>query len=157
MARWISTIVATALPKIGLALHARIKLLSWTITIYSLGQVDHVAARRSISDQLGRQAALLLCAFFHSVIGRVRLREQHLHLVPLRFIQSIGGGGFLPSASGIRRPTTSAVSADRALGMFSSILPHRGRRRADLSEVSSPQYWGLAWHLLRPNAPIGIA
>jgi EmrB/QacA subfamily drug resistance transporter len=150
-----STIVATALPKIGLALHARINWLSWTITIYSLGQVIMLPLAGRISDQLGRKRLFLLCAVLFTVSSVACGFANSIYtLVPLRFIQSIGGGGFLPSASGIVADHFGR-ERDRALGMFSSIFPIGGVAGPIFGGLIT-QYWD--WRgIFFVNAPIGIA
>jgi EmrB/QacA subfamily drug resistance transporter len=150
-----STIVATALPKIGVALDARINWLSWTITIYSLGQVIMFPLAGRISDQIGRKKLFLICAVLFTVSSVACGFANSIYtLVPLRFIQSIGGGGFLPSASGIVADHFGR-ERDRALGMFSSIFPIGGVAGPIFGGVIT-QYWD--WRgIFFVNAPIGIA
>jgi EmrB/QacA subfamily drug resistance transporter len=149
-----STIVATALPKIGFALHARINWLSWTITVYSLGQVIMLPLAGRISDQIGRKKLFLLCAVLFTVASVACGFANSIYtLVPLRFIQSIGGGGFLPSASGIVADHFGK-ERDRALGMFSSIFPIGGVAGPIFGGLIT-QYWD--WRgIFFVNAPIGI-
>src|SRR6202012_2227360 len=96
------TIVATALPALQHDLHAPITWSGWTITIYPLGQVLAMPIAGNISDQYWRKrvfliavavstAASLCCGFAPSIYW----------LVPLRAVQSLGGGALLPSANGI--------------------------------------------------------
>ncbi len=150
-----STIVATALPRIGVALHARINWLSWTITIYSLGQVIMLPLAGRISDQIGRKKLFLLCAVLFTVSSVACGFANSIYtLVPLRFIQSIGGGGFLPSASGIVADHFGK-ERDRALGMFSSIFPIGGVAGPIFGGLIT-QYWD--WRgIFFVNAPIGLA
>jgi len=150
-----STIVATALPKIGSALHARINWLSWTITIYSLGQVIMLPLAGRISDQIGRKKLFLLCAVLFTVSSVACGFANSIYtLVPLRFIQSIGGGGFLPSASGIVADHFGR-ERDRALGMFSSIFPIGGVCGPIFGGIIT-QYWD--WRgIFFVNLPVGIA
>ena len=150
-----STIVATALPKIGSSLHARINWLGWTITIYSLGQIIMLPLAGRFSDQIGRKKLFLLCAVLFTVASVACGFANSIYtLVPLRFIQSIGGGGFLPSASGIVADHFGR-ERDRALGMFSSIFPIGGVAGPIFGGLIT-QYWD--WRgIFFVNAPIGVA
>jgi EmrB/QacA subfamily drug resistance transporter len=148
------TIVATALPRIGSALHSRVNWLGWTITIYSLGQVIMMPLAGNISDQIGRKRLFVVCAVvFTAASAACGLSTSIYMLIPLRFIQSLGGGGFLPSASGIVADHFG-TERDRALGAFSSIFPIGG--------VAGPifggfitQYWD--WRgIFFVNLPIGV-
>src|ERR1700729_4218801 len=53
------TIVATALPAIQHDLHAQVNWSSWTITIYSLGQVLVMPLAGKLGDQYGRKEIFL--------------------------------------------------------------------------------------------------
>jgi MFS family permease len=74
-------------------------------------------------------------------------------LVPLRLVQSLGGGGFLPSASGIVADQFGR-DRDRALGLFSSIFPMGGVAGPIFGGLIT-QYWD--WRgIFFVNLPIGI-
>ena len=150
-----STIVATALPRIGSALHARINWLGWTITIYSLGQIIMLPLAGKISDQIGRKRLFVSCAVLFTVSSVACGFATNIYiLVPLRLVQSLGGGGFLPSASGIVADHFGR-ERDRALGLFSSIFPIGGVAGPIFGGVIT-QYWD--WRgVFFVNAPIGIA
>jgi len=149
-----STIVATALPRIGSALHARINWLGWTITIYSLGQIIMLPLAGRISDQFGRKRLFLICAAcFTAASVACGFSTSIYMLIPLRLVQSLGGGGFLPSASGIVADHFGQ-ERDRALGMFSSIFPIGGVAGPIFGGVIA-QYWD--WRgIFFVNLPIGI-
>jgi EmrB/QacA subfamily drug resistance transporter len=150
-----STIVATALPRIGSALHARINWLGWTITIYSLGQIIMLPLAGKISDQIGRKRLFVACAVLFTISSVACGFATSIYvLVPLRLIQSLGGGGFLPSASGIVADHFGR-ERDRALGLFSSIFPIGGVAGPIFGGLIT-QYWD--WRgVFFVNAPIGIA
>lgn len=149
-----STIVATALPKIGIALHSRINWLGWTITIYSLGQVVMLPLAGRIGDQIGRKKLFVICAVvFTAASIACGLSTSIYMLVPLRLLQSLGGGGFLPSASGIVADHFGD-NRDRALGLFSSIFPMGGVAGPIFGGLIT-QYW--TWRgIFFVNLPIGI-
>lgn len=149
-----STIVATALPRIGASLHARINWLGWTITIYSLGQIIMLPLAGRIGDQIGRKKLFVLCAVLFTVASVACGFATSIYvLVPLRFVQSLGGGGFLPSASGIVADHFGR-ERDRALGLFASVFPLGGIAGPIFGGLIT-QYWN--WRgVFFVNAPIGI-
>lgn len=149
-----STIVATALPRIGDALHARLNWIGWTITIYSLGSVIMLPIAGRISDQFGRKKLFLICVVLFTLSSvACGLATSIYMLIPLRLLQSLGGGGFLPSASGIVADHFGP-ERDRALGMFSSIFPIGGVAGPIFGGLIA-QYWN--WRgIFFVNVPIGV-
>ena len=149
-----STIVATALPRIGTSLHARINWLGWTITIYSLGQIVMLPLAGRIGDQIGRKKLFVLCAVLFTIASiSCGFATSIYMLVPLRLVQSLGGGGFLPSASGIVADHFGR-ERDRALGLFASVFPLGGIAGPIFGGLIT-QYWD--WRgVFFVNAPIGI-
>ena len=138
------TIVATALPAIEKELHAGINWSSWTISIYALGQVIAMPMAGKLSDIYGRKTVFLVatavftisslcCGFAGNII---------VLLIP-RFIQALGGGAFMPSATGIVSDHFGA-ERDRAVGMFTSILPVGGIIGPIVGGCSSPTGRGVA-------------
>ena len=149
------TIVATALPAIQHDLHARINLSGWTITVYALGQVLAMPLAGKLSDQFGRKRVFLLAAAVFTVASLCcGLANDIYTLVALRAVQALGGGAFMPSASGIVADHFGR-DRDRAVGMFSSIFPIGG--------IVGPIVGGLlvsywSWRgIFLVNVPIGIA
>jgi EmrB/QacA subfamily drug resistance transporter len=148
------TIVATALPSIERDLHSGLNWSGWTITIYALGQVIAMPMAGKISDMYGRKKVFVvsaavftlssLCCGFAGNIG--------ILLLP-RFIQALGGGAFMPSATGIVSDHFGQ-ERDRAVGMFTSILPAGGMIGPVLGGVFV-SYW--SWRgIFLVNVPIGI-
>lgn len=149
-----SSIVATALPSIGRSLHARINWLGWTITIYGFGQIVMLPLAGRISDQFGRKRIFLMCAVIFTVSSLACGLATNIYLlVALRFIQSLGGGGFVPSTYGIVADHFGR-GRDRALGMFSAVF--------SIGAVTGPicggfitEYW--SWRVIFfVNLPIGL-
>ena len=148
------TIVATALSAIQHDLHAQVNWSSWTITIYSLGQVLVMPLAGKLGDQYGRKeiflgavvlftAASLCCGFANDIYL----------LIVLRAVQAIGGGALMPSATGIVSEIFGA-DRDRAVGLFSSIFPIGGIIGPVLGGVFVT-YW--SWRgIFLVNVPIGI-
>lgn len=148
------TIVATALPAIERELHATINWSGWTISIYALGQVIAMPMAGKISDMYGRKKVFMISAaiFTLSSLCCGFAGNMALLLVP-RFIQALGGGAFMPSATGIVSDHFGA-ERDRAVGMFTSILPVGG--------IVGPVVGGLfvsywSWRgIFFVNVPIGL-
>jgi EmrB/QacA subfamily drug resistance transporter len=148
------TIVATALPDIERELHASINWTGWTITIYALGQVIAMPMAGKLSDMYGRKKVFIVAAvvFTASSLCCGFAGNMVLLLLP-RFIQALGGGAFMPSATGIVSDHFGS-QRDRAVGMFTSILPIGG--------IIGPIVGGLfvtywSWRgIFLVNVPIGI-
>ncbi len=148
------TIVATALPAIEHDLHAPINWSGWTITIYALGQVLAMPVAGKISDQFGRKKVFLICVATFTLASLLCGFSNDIGLlVVLRALQALGGGAFMPSASGIVADHFGR-ERDRALGMFTSILPIGG--------IAGPIMGGAfvaAWSwrgIFLVNVPIGL-
>jgi EmrB/QacA subfamily drug resistance transporter len=148
------TIVATALRAIQHDLRAQVNWSSWTITIYALGQVLVMPLAGKLGDQYGRKklflgavvlftSASLCCGF----AGNIYL------LIVLRAVQAVGGGAFMPSATGIVSEIFGD-DRDRAVGLFSSIFPIGGIIGPVLGGLFVT-YW--SWRgIFLVNVPIGI-
>ncbi|GIH20494.1 MFS transporter [Rugosimonospora africana] len=149
------TIVATALPAIEHDFRAHINWSGWTITIYALGQVLAMPLAGKISDQFGRKKVFLISAVVFTLASLSCGFATNIEtLVVLRAVQAIGGGAFMPSATGIVSDHFGK-DRDRALGMFASIFPIGG--------IVGPIIGGAfvaAWSwrgIFLVNVPIGIA
>src|SRR6202161_2012228 len=120
------TIVATALPAIEKELHAGIHWSSWTISIYALGQVIAMPMAGKISDMYGRKKVFLISAALFTVSSLCcGFAPNITFLLIARFIQALGGGAFMPSATGIVADHFGD-QRDRAVGLFTSIFPIGG-------------------------------
>jgi len=148
------TIVATALPSIQHDLHAQVNWSSWTITIYALGQILVMPLAGKLGDQYGRKKVFLgagvlfttasLCCGF---AGSISL------LIVLRALQAIGGGAFMPTATGIVAQQFGR-ERDRAVGLFSSVFPLGGIIGPVLGGIFVT-YW--SWRaIFLVNVPLGI-
>jgi EmrB/QacA subfamily drug resistance transporter len=148
------TIVATALPSLQHDLHSPVNWSTWTITIYALGQILVMPLAGKLGDQYGRKkiflgaavlftTASLCCGFANSIYM----------LIALRGLQSIGGGAFMPTATGIVSQQFGR-ERDRAVGLFSSVFP--------LGGIIGPVLGGLfvtywSWRgIFLVNVPLGI-
>src|SRR5882757_10470083 len=148
------TIVATGLPAIQRELHAPINWSSWAITIYALGQVLAMPMAGKISDMYGRRKVFLISAAVFTVASLCCGLAGNIYLlVALRLIQALGGGAFMPSATGIVSDHFGR-DRDRALGMFTSILPIGGIVGPILGGVFVAVW---SWRgIFLVNVPIGI-
>lgn len=149
------TIVATALSPIQNELHASLQWSGWTITIYSLGQVVIMPLAGKISDTYGRRRVFLVAAVVFTTASLLCGLSTNIYmLVALRAVQALGGGAFMPSASGIVSDHFGS-NRDRALGLFTSIFP--------IGAVVGPILGGvfvtyLSWRdIFFVNIPLGVA
>jgi EmrB/QacA subfamily drug resistance transporter len=148
------TIVATALPAIQRELHTQINWSGWTITIYALGQVVAMPMAGKISDMYGRKRVFLIAAVVFTASSLCCGFAGNIYLLLLpRAAQALGGGAFMPSATGIVSDHFGA-QRDRAVGMFTSILPIGGIIGPIVGGVFV-SYW--SWRgIFLVNVPIGI-
>ena len=148
------TIVATALPSIEHDLHAGINWSGWTITIYALGQVIAMPMAGKISDMYGRKKVFGVSAAVFTIASLCCGFAPTMPLLLLpRFIQALGGGAFMPSATGIVSDHFGP-ERDRAVGMFTSILPVGGIIGPIVGGIFV-SYW--SWRgIFLVNVPIGI-
>ena len=148
------TIVATALPAIERELHAGINWSSWTISIYALGQVIAMPMAGKISDMYGRKKVFMISAAVFTVSSLCcGFASSIPFLLVMRLVQALGGGAFMPSATGIVSDHFGG-QRDRAVGMFASIFPIGGIVGPVLGGVFV-SYW--SWRgIFLVNVPIGI-
>jgi EmrB/QacA subfamily drug resistance transporter len=149
------TIVATALPTLQHDLHTQLDWGGWTITAYALGQLLTMPVAGKVSEQYGRKRVFLgAVALFTLASLCCGLAGNIYELVALRALQSIGGGAFMPAATGIVTDLWGA-GRDKALGLFTSIFPIGGIVGPVLGGVFV-DYW--SWRgIFLVNVPIGIA
>ena len=148
------TIVATALGSIQTELHAQLNWSTWTITIYALGQVVVMPLAGRLSDMYGRKTVFLSAAALFSVASLAcGLADDIYVLVALRALQAVGGGAFIPSATGIVSEQFGR-DRDRAVGMFTSIFPIGGIVGPTLGGVFVT-YASWRW-IFFVNLPIGL-
>ena len=149
------TIVATALPAIQRDLHAQVNWSSWTITVYSLGQILVMPLAGKFGEQFGRKQTFLCAAVLFTVASLCCGFADNIYLlIALRGAQAIGGGAFMPSATGIVSEMFGR-ERDRAIGLFASIFPIGGIVGPVLGGVFVT-YW--SWRgIFLVNVPAGIA
>jgi EmrB/QacA subfamily drug resistance transporter len=148
------TIVATALPALQHDLHTTVNWSSWTITIYALGQILVMPLAGKIGDQYGRKKIFIGAAVLFTVASLCCGFAGNIYLlIVLRGCQAIGGGAFMPSATGIVADQFGR-ERDRAVGLFSSVFPMGGIIGPLLGGVVVT-YW--SWRaIFLVNVPLGI-
>ncbi len=148
------TIVATALPAIQRELHAQVNWSAWTITVYALGQVLVMPLAGKLGDQYGRKRIFLgAVVLFTATSLCCGLADNIYLLIALRAVQALGGGAFMPSATGIIADRFG-TGRDRALGLFSSIFPIGGIVGPVLGGLFV-SYW--SWRgIFLVNIPVGL-
>lgn len=118
-----STTVAVTLPALQRGLHASLGWAAWVLTVYQLGFALAQPLVGRLSDQFGRRRVYLTCVcLFGAGSGLCGLAPNIHALIALRFLEAIGGGGILPSATGAIADGFG-TDRSRAIGLFSSILP----------------------------------
>ncbi len=148
------TVVVIALPSIQADLGSGLEWTSWTVTIYSLGQVLIMPLAGKLSDQFGRKKVFVIAVVLFTAASLLcGLIDNIYLLVVLRAIQAIGGGAFMPAATGIVADNFGA-NRDRAVGMFTSVFPIGGIVGPIIGGILLT-YWD--WRaLFLVNVPIGV-
>jgi EmrB/QacA subfamily drug resistance transporter len=148
------TIVATALVAIQHDLRAELNWSGWTITIYALGQIIVMPLAGRLGDQFGRKKIFLAAAVLFTVASLCCSLADNIYLlVVFRAFQAIGGGAFMPTATGIVAEQFGR-ERDRAVGMFTSIFPIGGILGPILGGVIVT-YW--SWReIFLVNVPAGL-
>lgn len=148
------TIVATALPTIDHDLHAQLNWSGWIITIYSLGRIMVVPLVGQLGELLGRKAIFIIAVALFTLASLLcGLAGNITVLIVLRGIQAIGGGAFIPSATGLVADHYGE-HRDRAVGLFTSIVPIGAIVGPVLGGVFVT-YW--SWRgIFLINVPIGV-
>ena len=148
------TIVATALPTLQRELNAQVNWSTWTITIYALGQILVMPLAGRFGDQYGRKRIFVGAAVLFTVASLCCGLVNDIYLlVALRAVQAIGGGAFMPSATGLVAEQFGR-NRDRALGLFASVFPIGGILGPVLGGIVLT-YW--SWRgIFLVNVPIGV-
>lgn len=118
-----STSVAVAFPVMTSSFNASLILAGWVLSIYQLVFTAAMPLAGKASDVLGRKNTFLLCLSFFCLGSFLCAVSPNIYfLIMARFIQALGGGGFMPAATGI---VSDAFPDKRqqAIGLFTSIHP----------------------------------
>lgn len=87
------TIVATALPTLQRALHTSLNWVGWVITCYQMGVAVMMPFAGRLSDRIGRRNIFLVASVVFVTSSLLcGLSRSIWMLLPLRVLQSVGGG-----------------------------------------------------------------
>ena len=123
-----STAVSVAFPNITAYYDTSLVLAGWVLSIYQLVAACSMVLMGKVSDVLGRKNTFMICSglfvagsLFAALAPNIQL------LIAARFIQSIGGGGFVPSMVGIiiemfPRHRQQAVGVSISIGNSGGII-----------------------------------
>lgn len=149
-----ATIVATALHALQEDLGAPINWTSWTITAYWFGYVVMLPVSGRLSERYGPRRIFLLSTLAFAVASLLCGLAPNVYLLVLfRALQSAGGAGLTPAATGII-VTWFRRSRDRMLGLFGAVFP--------VGAMIGPIFGGLfvtyaSWRdVFFVNVPIGL-
>jgi EmrB/QacA subfamily drug resistance transporter len=149
-----STIVSVGLPALLTDLHTNLAMVAWTMNGFQFSQSVVMPIAGKLSDDFGRKRLFLIAViiFTTSSIG-VGMSSDIFLVIIFRFIQGIGGGAFMPSATGIISDTFGQRRMT-AIGLIGSIF--------SIGAVMGPNVGGFlidnySWHwMFFINVPIGI-
>ncbi len=126
----------------------------WIISIYQLGLTATMPIVGKISDVMGRKSTFMICLVLFMLGSLLCAIAPNVEsLILFRLIQSLGGGGFMPSAVGIVAEQFPQ-SRQKAIGLFSSIFP--------IGQIIGPNLGGwlvssFGWRsVFWINVPIGL-
>lgn len=120
------TSIVTILPTMQNALHTTVNWATWTITIFALGTVIVFPVTGRLADQFGRKHLLIIALAIFALSSLAAFFVTDIaELIAARLLQSIGAGAVLPCCTGIVAEAFPG-NRDRAVGLFSSILPAGG-------------------------------
>jgi MFS family permease len=149
-----STIVAVALPTLIADLHTSLVWAGWTLTAYALTQTVMMPLVGKLAEQFGQMRVFLICVFVFTLGSLLcGLAPSIYVLIACRVLQALGGGGFLPSCTGIvaeQFPETRS----RMVGLFASIFPIGGILGPNLGGAIIEHFGWREIFLI--NVPIGI-
>jgi MFS family permease len=96
------TAVSVAFPNIIAAYDTSLVLAGWVLSIYQLVAACSMVLMGKVSDILGRKTTYLICSGLFVIGSLLAAIAPNIQLlIAARFIQSVGGGGFVPAMIGI--------------------------------------------------------
>ncbi len=150
-----STIVSVSLKTVQDELATSLAYVSWILTGYQLSQTIIMPIVGKLSDDWGRKRLFMIAVVIFTVSSLAAGLAPNIYfLIIFRILQGIGGGAFLPSATGIISDAFGAKRRSTAIGLFASVFPIGG--------IIGPNIGGfiidhLTWRwIFFVNIPIGI-
>ena len=148
------TAIAVAFPVITSSFDASLVLAGWVLSIYQLVSTAAMPLAGKASDVFGKKFTFIISLLFFTIGSVLCAIAPNIQLLILfRFIQGIGGGGFLPTAAGIVAETFPR-SRQQLIGLFTSIFP--------IGQIIGPNIGGwlvtaYGWRsVFWFNVPLGI-
>ncbi|MBI4283557.1 MAG: MFS transporter [Chloroflexi bacterium] len=118
-----SSAAAVAFPVITSSLNTSLVIAGWILTAYQLVQTIVMPLAGKISEVVGKRTSFITHTLLFSVGSILCALSPNVYwLIGSRVLQAIGGGGFMPSASGIVSEEFPEAR-QRYIGLFSSIFP----------------------------------
>lgn len=149
------TIVATALPTIGVQFHD-VSNLSWVITAYLLASTAVAPVYGALADIYGRRA-MIITANVLFLIGSVlcALAPNLLFLILARGLQGLGGGGILPLVQTLIADVITPRDRGRYQGYISMVWVTAGIGGPVLGGVFAQHlHWSMIFWI---NVPLALA
>lgn len=149
-----STIVATALPSIARDLRTSFGWGNLTVTAYLAGLTIAMPIGGKLSDAKGRKRTFLtFVATFTIASALCGASTNIVMLVTFRFLQALGGGGFMPSVIGLAADYFPR-NRERVVGLVSTVFP-MGALIGPVAGGAIVSLW--TWRLVfLVNVPIGL-
>jgi MFS family permease len=123
-----STAVSVAFPNITAYYDTSLVLAGWVLSIYQLVAACSMVLMGKVSDVLGRKNTFLICSGLFGIGSLFAALAPNIQiLIAARFIQSIGGGGFIPSLVGIifemfPRQRQQLIAVSMSIGNMGGII-----------------------------------
>jgi len=117
------TAIAVAFPVITSSFGTSLVLAGWVLIIYQLVSTTAMPLTGKASDVFGKKLTFMTSVLLFTIGSVLCAIAPNIQLLILfRFIQGIGGGGFMPTAAGIVAETFPR-SRQQLIGLFTSIFP----------------------------------
>ena len=149
-----STIVAVGLPTLLTDMKTNLALVGWTMTGYQFAQSIVMPIAGKLSDEWGRKRLFLAAVGLFTISSIAAGLAPNIYvLIIFRILQGIGGGTFLPSATGLVADAFGDRRA-QAIGLFGSIFPIGGIIGPNIGGIILDNF---SWRwIFFVNIPVGI-
>ncbi len=148
------TAISVAFPVLTSSFDASLVLAGWVLSIYQLVNTAAMPLAGKAGDIFGKKAIFVTCLILFTVGSLLCAVAPNIQLLIVsRFIQGMGGGGFMPIATGIVAEAFPK-SRHQLIGFLTSILP--------IGQIIGPNVGGwlvsaFGWRsVFWFNVPLGI-